>query len=316
MPKHRAEHQRPPQTAPSSSLYTQTRLELLGHNFVVNKLISDVLHGEESYPDASDGPKPIDQVVLSKKATLLISYKRPKLSTDDLRKLVYRLIDAHFIEIGQIRLTKANSGAPDQPNRSRTKDRIFIESNQVRVVDHPKHAITDFGIYVRYHPQLRQSDWSKLYSEAKSELVRRRTLRRAVSINPDDTWLELYPELRELYPEVSDGVLAQSRQRPKTHYDLNTAKKIYIGVESKISKYWQKKRLKKPSYVGEDTHYAIIKDAIEGYLATLNIDDDVLLDDLNQKYRDSYYETARKYRLPTIRDYNSLLQACLNKVGS
>jgi hypothetical protein len=317
MAKHeKFKKQQLPHTDPSSALYSRTRMELLGHNFVVNKLISDVLRGEESYPDTGDDPKPIDQVVKSKKGTLLITYKRRRLSKNNLRKEIYRLIDAHFVEIGRIKLTAVKSGTPVLSGQSRPKNRIFIESNPVRVVDHPKHPITDFGIYVRHHPRLRQSDWIKLYSEAKKELMRRRALRSAVSNNSDDEWLELYPELRELYPEVSDEVLAQSRQRPKSHYDLKTAKKIYIGIESKIPKWWRKKHGKGKTYTGEDTHYTIIKDAIADYLGTLDIDDDKLWMELNKKYRDSYYETARKYQLPTIRDYPSLFQTCLTKVGT
>lgn len=139
------------------------------------------------------------------------------------------------------------------------------------------------GLYVRFDPLMTKEDWLKEYDHAS-----------------------IYTKLPEVndhfYPffDKNDFWLAKKKLQVSTK-DESENIPLYLDIEKRITSYFYRKKIKSGGQ-------SVIDAALEQYVFNSDIDE-ADEDRLKQEVKTVYYEVAKRYMLPTLKDLKKYIES-------
>lgn len=158
-------------------------------------------------------------------------------------------------------------------------DTVFVKKEQGVKITRP-------GIYIRFHPLMTEQEW--IYRREQVAIV---------------------AKLLKIY----EGENEKKSEKPKQRHDIGltamTNINLYLKIEKRLPKLWRKQQ----DYKANPYKYTqggpgnerkrsppIVLGAIEAILESKGIRDKKNL--VKKRYKNIYYDVARRYRLPTLYD--------------
>lgn len=152
------------------------------------------------------------------------------------------------------------------------------------------------GVYVRYHPNMTKREWMDRYDKAR--------------------------EIAETF-KVFQDMYSEDLPQPKLRKQIGTKDieqniEIYLKVEAKISEYWHEQfesRYTDPATGKPMDKLPVMESVLEEVLDDEGIEDITKRKELREKYKNIYYDVAKRYMLPTYTElpkYLELVDAVLS----
>lgn len=167
--------------------------------------------------------------------------------------------------------------------------------HEITIATESKEYLLEPGLYLKYHPWMTQDEWLDKMKKIK---------------HIAKTMTKVSPPI-SLYPEVDAEEFFMEKQKhhvsAKDHeYNIQ----IYLDIESKIAEFLREKEIgsvKDPEYT-EKSGISVIDRILESQISEIETEDDAELDRIKQARKNTYYEIAARYALPTFRELSKYLK--------